>query len=418
MYDFRSPVLVVRDPEVLKQLTVKDFDYFENHRSFLDERSDTLFGNSLFLMRSEKWRDMRANLSPAFTSSKMRQMYDLIGDTAYEMVESFGLKTSNGKEFHTEVKDLFSKYTNDVIATAAFGIKVNSFENEKNEFYTTGKKLMNFNGVAMILKIMLLRIAPTLSYLLGIRFFDKATSTFFRTMVLDTMQMRKERNIFRPDMINILMQLKDGKSTAITTTTVEDSVDADGFATVEESNVGKAKVSRKWTDDELVAQCFLFFAAGFDTSSTALMFTVYELMRNPDIQQRLYEEVAETDRKLGGKRVPYDVLQRMRYMDQVFSESLRMWPPAPIVDRECVKDYEYDDGVNRFTFTKGTAVSILINAFHHDPQFFPNPEQFDPERFSDENKHTIQAGTYLPFGTGPRNCIGMNVGRVLLVLCG
>ncbi len=150
---------------------------------------------------------------------------------------------------------------------------------------------------------------------------------------------------------------------------------------------------------------FLFFIAGFDTSSTLLSFMAYELCVNPDIQQRLYEEIEETHRSLNGKTLTYDVVQNMKYLDMVVSETLRLWPPAPNTDRECVKDYNHDDGQCKFTIEKGAVLLIPIIGLHLDEKYWDNPTKFNPERFSDDNKKNITPGTYLPFGVGPRNCI-------------
>lgn len=94
-------------------------------------------------------------------------------------------------------------------------------------------------------------------------------------------------------------------------------------------------------------------------------------------------------------------------MDQVVSETLRMWPPAFVTDRLCVKNYAFDDEDKlKFQFEKGSVFWIPIYALHRDPKYFPQPENFDPERFNDENKKKIIHETYIPFGFGPRNCIG------------
>lgn len=127
---------------------------------------------------------------------------------------------------------------------------------------------------------------------------------------------------------------------------------------------------------------------------------------DPDIQNKLYEEIRETNEKLAGKRLDYESLQKMQYLDQVVCETLRMWPSLPVTDRVCVKDYVYDDGTLSFKMQKGDAISIPIYSFHHDEKYFSEPHRFVPERFSPENKSNIVPGTYLPFGTGPRNCIG------------
>lgn len=412
----------MRDAGVLKQITVKDYEYFQDHRPFVDEKSDILFGNCLLMMQGPKWRDMRATLSPAFTGSKMRQMYELINDCAQSMTTSLKKDANEGKELNFEMKELFARYANDVIASAAFGVKVNSFENNENEFYVTGKNLMRVTSIITILKVILIKVAPWLAQMLGIPLLDGAASKYFKSLVLDTMVIRKTNNIFRPDMINLMMQLRNSNSNDAISKSGNESADSivDGFATVEESSVGKQIVKRQWNDDELVAQCFIFFLAGFDTSSTVMSLTAHELAIHPEIQERLYQEIRDSNERLNGKKISYDDLQKLKYMDQVFSESLRMWPPINIIDRCCNKDYEFQNGSQHFRIEKGVQLLIPVYGYHHDPQNFPDPDKFDPERFNDENKHNIAPGTYLPFGIGPRNCIGENINlkkQLIILYC-
>lgn len=397
----------MRDPEAFKQIAIKDFDHFEDHRVFIDSSVDELFGSSLIAMQGDRWRQMRATLSPAFTGSKMRQMFTLVSECADEIVKHFREKSEKGEKIDIEMKDFFAKYTNDVIATCAFGVKVNSFIDPNNEFYTSGKKLTNFAGsYFQAIKFLLLILVPKVATFLRLKFFDESVTKFFKTMILDTVSTRKNNNIHRPDVINLLMQVREQGKLTHETEVLTKEVN-DGFATVEESDIGKATVTRKWTDNELVAQCFLFFFAGFEVSSSVLMFAAHELVTNPEIQQKLYEEIAEVDEQLGGKRVTYDTIQKMKYLDQVICETLRKWPTAGQVDRLCVKDYVYDDGDKlKFKIEKGSIIIFPVYGMHRDPKYYPNPEQFDPERFSDENKHKIIPGSYAPFGIGPRNCIG------------
>lgn len=395
---------MVRNPETIKQIAVKDFDHFENHRDFTDEKTDKFWGNALFFLKSEKWRHMRATLSPAFTGSKMRQMYDLVGECADDVVNHLLARSENRDRINVEMKDFFARYTNDIIASCAFGLKINSFVERDNEFYRNGRKLMDLTGFKQMLRMLVMFKLPTIARLFNISLTGGPVGKSFENTILDTMKIRKEQNIFRPDMINMLMQVRDG---TLKYQSEEKKTNDEGFATVEESAVGRVSVNRKWNDDEIVAQCFLFFAAGFDSTSTMLTFAAYELMLNPDVQQKLYEEIAEMDEKLGGQSVNYDTLQKMKYMDQVICESLRKWPPATLVDRVCVKDYLLNiDDQSPLKIEKGRGLLLPIYGLHHDPKYFPEPEKFDPERFSDENKNSIVSGSYIPFGVGPRNCIG------------
>lgn len=352
-------------------------------------------------MKGQKWRQMRATLSPAFTGSKMRQMFELVSECSIDVINYLKQQQESGGSLNFEMKDLFTRYTNDVITSCAFGLKVDSLAEPNNEFYLSGKKLADFSSPLQMAKALLFMLMPKIARMLKLKFVDPAR---FKSLVLDTMEYRKKNNIFRPDMINIMMQVRDG---SLKSQTDEKSND-EGFATVQESDVGKVIVDRVWNDDEIVAQCFLFFLAGFETTSTILTFAAYELVANPDIQQRLYEEIVEMNNELDGKGIGYDSLQRLKYMDQVVSEVLRKWPPFAQPDRVCVKEYVFDDadGGLKFNVEKDSVFIFPLYSIQNDPKYYPNPEIFDPERFSDENKNQIIPGTYFPFGIGPRNCIG------------
>jgi cytochrome P450 family 9 len=400
-FEFRTPIYMVRDPELLKQIAIKDFDHFSDHRMVFDEKVDPMFGNSLGAMSGSKWKDMRASISPVFTGSKMRQMFDCVSECGANMAKTL---VKNGKQAH-EMKDLFTRFTNDVIASSAFGIEVNSFNERANEFYTLGLKITNFRSFATSVKFIGYLMVPWLMSLFKVHLLDNEATQYFKKIILDNFRTRDTKNIVRNDLIQLLMQIKKGKSLN-TTDETKQPAPSDGFATVEESDIGKKQIVRNWTEDELLAQCFVFFLAGFDTASTLLHFITYELTLNTDVQQKLFEEIQATNNELNGKNLTYDALQSMKYLDMVISEGLRKWPPAPVTDRVCTKEYDMQLEGTNFTIEKGRVMWIPIYAFHHDHKYFPNPEKFDPERFNDENKRNINNNVYLPFGLGPRNCIG------------
>jgi len=111
MFDFLKPVYIIRDPEIIKQITVKDFDHFVNHRGNIDEHIDPIFGRFLIVMKDQRWKDMRSTLSPAFTGSKMRHMFSLVADCAHETIK-YLLKETNEKPLEIEMKDLFTRFVN------------------------------------------------------------------------------------------------------------------------------------------------------------------------------------------------------------------------------------------------------------------------------------------------------------------
>ncbi|XP_063695738.1 cytochrome P450 9e2-like [Culicoides brevitarsis] len=402
LFDMKQPIFMIRDPEIVKQITVKDFDHFGDHRSVLDEKKEPLFGNSLVNLKGQKWREMRATLSPIFTGSKMRQMFELVSEIGAQIAEYF--KNVTDEERHLEFKEMFSRFTNDVIATAAFGIEVDSLKNKQNEFFVSAKTLMDFSSFWTILRFMFLFMFPKVAKFLGIRLVPEWKTKFFQSIVTETMDYREKEGIVRPDLIHLMLQLKKGMLKLNNNETKDSN---DSFAAVEESELGRVVVRRQWSDNELMAQCFIFFLAGFDTSSTAMSFLAYELAINKDIQEKLIAEIDQVNEDLNGKRLTYDALQKMKYLDMVLTESLRMWAPAELTDRLCLKDYKLknDQGVE-FTMKKDHVAWIPIGGFHYDAKYWKNPEKFDPERFSDEHKSNVNQGAYMPFGVGPRNCIG------------
>lgn len=300
-----------------------------------------------------------------------------------------------------ELKDILARLATDVIGSCAFGLKVDSFKDQENEFLRNGKVMTQFSRLSVLVKLMCVRLFPQIFSRFGIDIIDREQAIYFSKVIRETISSRESHDIVRHDMIDLLLQAKKG----VLKYQPEKDV-PEGFATVPESEVGQLHVSRTFTETEMIAQCMLFFIGGFDTVSTTAMFLFYELIRNPHVQEKLYQEILKTEKALAGKSLTYDVLQTMTYMDMVVSESLRIWPPAPAVDRLCGHDYPFDDGEGlKFTIDKGSCVWFPIYGLHHDPKYYPEPEKFIPERFSDDNKGNIHVGAYLPFGIGPRNCI-------------
>lgn len=372
IFDVCNLAYYIRSPEVVRQVCIKNFDHFVNRRRFFVDAEHSLFGNSLFQLEDQKWKDMRSSLSPAFTGSKMRAMFELMRDIGEETVKH--LKSNQPKEL--ELKDFLSRYANDVIATTAFGFQINSNEDRDNEFYKKGKRVSEFSP----LKFIIMAGLPKMAKLFNMDMLDKSQNSYYKKLVLQTMKHRKDKDIFRPDMINMVMEMRGETK----------------------------KASQHWTDVELVAQCFLFFLAAFDTVSSTLSFLGHELMANQECQDKLREEIMEVDEALNGKPLTYEALASMKYADAVISESMRKWPAAGLLDRICTKPTVLHDPITgKDVHVKvGDNVQIAVLGIQRDPKYFPNPMKFDPERFNEENKKKVDPNTTLSFGIGPRMCIG------------
>lgn len=176
------------------------------------------------------------------------------------------------------------------------------------------------------------------------------------------------------------------------------------------NDLSKVENDKGLNDHEILSQAMIFLFAGYETTSSSLTFLAYNLARNPHVMKRLQEEVDATFPNKAP--VEYQALMQMEYLDSVVNESLRLYPIAPRLERVAKATVE----INGLVIPKGMVVMVPTWPLHRDPDLWPEPEEFKPERFSKENKETIDPYTYMPFGAGPRNCIGMRFALVLMKL--
>jgi len=160
--------------------------------------------------------------------------------------------------------------------------------------------------------------------------------------------------------------------------------------------------------ETITAQAFIFYIAGQETTGSTAAFTIYELAQHPEHLKRLQSEVDETLKQNNGQ-ITYDVLNKMEFLELCMQETLRKYPGLPLLNRECTKDYTVPD--TDHVIKKGTPVVISLYGIHRDPEYFPDPDKYDPNRFAEETKN-YNPVAYMPFGEGPRICIAQRMGRV------
>lgn len=400
LFQMSRPVLVIRDLQLIKRVLIKDFDHFVDRPHHVPMPSiEPMLYESLFMLEGEKWRTMRSTLSPAFTGAKLRHMFQLVVECADRTVAVLQQKAaaSAAEPWVPELKQLFSYFANDVIATAAFGIEVNSVADNQNQFYVLAKKSLDVTSFKLIARMTLAGLTQSVSKRFGTRGFTADVVRFFDSIVHDTIASRDRDGIERPDMIQLLMQARDGQLSA----------DADAATTTKP----------KWTRDDITAQCYLFFLAGFETISTALSNVCQELVENPAVQRRLRDEcdaLAAQMAEVGQTSLAFDDLAQLKYMDMVIAETTRKYP-TPFLDREARTDYPMRLADGRVVVVpKGTSILIPTIGIHHDAEYFPDPQRFDPERFSEANRPNIDTMAFMPFGLGPRSCIGMRMAQMEL----
>lgn len=131
----------------------------------------------------------------------------------------------------------------------------------------------------------------------------------------------------------------------------------------------------------------------------------HELACNPDVQEKLHDEIISIEKEINGNAVTYEIVKDFKYMEMVVSETLRLWPPVSQSDRQVTRPYRMKANGKVVQLTTYDAIWIPIYALHRDPKYWENPDKFDPERFNEENRKKIRPYTYMPFGNGMRTCI-------------
>lgn len=268
MYQMTVPTLMIKDLELIKKIAVKDFDHFTDHPDFVSADSDPLWALSLLNLKGQKWRNMRTTLSPTFTSSKMRTIFALMKECAENFAQHFLKK--NEEVITVEMKDVLSRFANDIIATTAFGLKVDSLTEKNNKFYLMGKEATDFSKLSTTIKFFGYLLFPKIYRILKIRLLSKEVTSFFEGTINDTIKIREEKSIIRPDMIHLLLEARKNIQKH-----EEGGITDTEFAMAQESNSGEGQKSL--TNEDIASQAFVFFFAGFDTISSTMCFASYEL---------------------------------------------------------------------------------------------------------------------------------------------
>ncbi|XP_074648000.1 cytochrome P450 3A8-like [Tubulanus polymorphus] len=413
-----TPVLVTTDLDFLQHVFVKDFSIFAARKSFPlnDETSEE--NVNMFVAEGYRWKRLRSIVSPVFTTSKLKSMTPLMTGCVSTMMERMDAKHREDKPFN--ILEVFQGLTMEVISSTAFGIEV-SQRNHDEPFLVACRRMfrnMEYKNMPFIFKALILTAAAFpeiccclrwifLSSFSPLRRLVIKDDTYLRDQFLALIADRKENPINRPDFIQMMLTAE----TESIDLTKEGELYSEGVSTDEMKTnsyiMGVGSSSETFTKhltlNEMEANSRLFLIAGFETTSNALGYAAYELAFRPDIQEKMQEEMDEV---LGAEgTLDYTSLQKLRYLDMVFNEILRLHPIAPsVITRRCLKDTLITGKLVK----KGMVVAADVLTIHNDPNIWgPDPDKFDPERFDPELHSKRHPMSFLSFGVGPRNCIGM-----------
>ncbi|XP_077289276.1 cytochrome P450 9e2-like isoform X2 [Arctopsyche grandis] len=375
-FEGRRPLLLIRCPELLKTIMIKDFDHFVDRNTIMNSRAPDSIKKMLINLKGKEWKGVRAILTPAFSSSKLRGMENLVQQCGRQMVEFLKNRTGDND---LEMKEFIGRFTLEVIGSCAFGLDCASLKDPNAQFVKDAAKFTDISIFNRAIFFFILTFCPHALRFLRFNFFNTEALQSLSDVVMGKKQKREDKTENRRnDFLQLMMDA------------AQKEVDDNSSEKIISEGV-------------IQAQAILFLFAGFETTSTLLSFACAVLCEYPDIQDRLRNEINEVAKK--NKDCTYDCLRELHFMEKVFLETLRMYPPVSRVDRVCTKPYTLP-GTN-VNLDTGDVVAISISGIMMDPEHYPDPHVFDPERFSPEEKAKRAPHLFLPFGGGPRNCIGL-----------
>ncbi|XP_055912707.1 probable cytochrome P450 28d1 [Eupeodes corollae] len=374
----RDPKLFIIDPEIARQILLTNFSSFYDNESsrWSVPKIELLRMQSPFVCTGETWKEKRSEIVPALTMSRLRSSYPAMQKIAKKLADF--IRSNSGKEL--DAKELSCRFTSEVISDFVWGINANAFESQKvcqiheiaNGMISQSQKCVGYYQKT--------EAWPFLRKLMPQRFFPKASDDFFTQLTNNLISHRLENPNERFDFINHLISLSNKKSL---------------------------------TAPQLAGHCTTVLVDGFESAAIAISHCLLLLGRNKSAQEKLRNEIMESFDD-GENDISFEKLNELPYLDQCIYETLRIFPPLPVFRKFCTSPtiLENSDGC-KIRLKPGDSVFISAYSFHKDEEIFENPEEFRPERFDPDvggYRKYRESGVFLPFGDGPRMCLGLKLG--------
>lgn len=353
--------IVTRDPLFIQHVLRN------NHRGYEKSKLQTktvakYVGNGLLTSTGDYWLRQRRLIQPGFHKNKLKALVNIMNKVIDKSISHMDQFADQNKV--AEVDQLMMELTLGVVSKTLFNTNSNEAE----------LKILGDNITAIqqfIIKEIRQPFLVPYFHLTGKmkKHLNLALET--QQIILKVIQQRKASGEKFGDLLDMLLE-----------------------ARYEDTNEGMS-------DKQLLEESLILFLAGHETSANALTWVLYLLSQHPEDVLKLRTEIKEV---LGDREAQFEDLPKLIYTTQVINESLRLYPPAWVTDRVALKDDEY----NGLKIQKGSMIVIYIYGAHRSEKLWNKPKEFRPERFTKENIKSKPAFAFMPFGGGPRLCIGNN----------
>ncbi|XP_034473827.1 probable cytochrome P450 309a1 [Drosophila innubila] len=379
----RQPQILVLDPALAHEVLVKNFSDFRDTvtSSYVTHSKDydKYVARNPFFSAGDEWKKRRTDGGAGLTSNKLKQAYVIWEQTGKTLLDYIGRSIEERADTVIETRDLCYRYTAQAMGDFIWGIDAGSLScgiNETSQFqklttawaYNAFQNMRNFNKTA---------IAPIMRRMFRMRFFTQESNDIYLKLTQDAAKLRQSGSgTSRNDYLSHLLQLQQKGA----------------------------------TDDDMVGHALTLLMDGFETSGAVLYHFLYTLGEYQEQQEKLRAEILnalETD-----KIITYEQLNALPYLDQCVNESMRLTSAIGFFIKICTKPTTIDLGDGKILNVEpGITVAIPTYHLHHDEAFYSDPMTFKPERFdNDAASEFTKRGCLLPFGDGPRICMGMRMG--------
>lgn len=347
-------ILLSRDNEVAQYILQK------NHKNYNKSKYQSFYlskylGQGLLTANGEFWLNQRRLIQPAFHKQKMNELVENIKHTIVSELSDLP---------EDKTVDLFP-----VMSELAFNIVAKSLF----QFSIADKKIARLKVITEVVQNFLIK---------EMRLPHKAWWFSVSGQVKKHIRLSEENNVIIKEIVEERIQSE---------TKINDLLNMLLETRYEDTGEGMAI-------DQLVDEIKILFIAGHETTANALTFTLHLLANNPEVQEKIFDEIITIEKETDNI---VEQLQKMVYTNAVLNESMRLYPPAWIIDRQNIED----DTIGQFHIQKGTLAAVSFYELHRNPKYWENPNDFNPERFLGEQKKQSMQFFY-PFGAGPRMCIG------------
>lgn len=351
---FSKYIVLSRDNEVAQHILVKNQKNYHKSK-FQSVYLSKYLGKGLLTSDGDFWLKQRRLIQPAFHKQKMNQLVDNMN--AVIALELINLE----EEKSIDLFPVMSQLAFNVVAKSLFQLSAAESKFRRIKFII--EEVQNF----LIKEIRLPHKAWWFSLSGQVKKHLKLAEEN-NSIIKEIIEERKASGEEVNDLLNMLLE-----------TRYEDT--GEGMSV-----------------EQLIDEIKVLFIAGHETSANALTFTLHLLGRNPEVQQKIFDEIIELELQTDNV---IEQLQKMVYTNAVLNESMRLYPPAWITDRQNLED----DILAKFKIKKDTLIGVSFYELHRNPKYWTNPDEFIPERFlGDQKKDSMQY--FYPFGAGPRMCIG------------